>query len=374
MARYYVIAGESSGDLHGANLMKSLRQQDPDAVFRFWGGDRMSALAGKPVKHIRELAFMGFLEVLLNLRTIMHNIRLCKDDLVKFNPDVLILIDYPGFNLRIAEFARRQRIKVVYYISPQIWAWKQNRIKKIKKTVDKMLVILPFEKDFYASLGMEVEFVGHPLLDEVLPIRESEDYSTFIRKNQLPEKPVVALLPGSRKQEVSRMLKDMMAVAAHFPRHQFVVAGVSGLGKDFYQQLTHSANTAVVFDQTYSLLASSNAALVASGTATLETALFDVPQVVCYTANPVSYAIARRLVKIKYISLVNLIMDRPVLKELIQKDFNGQSLKDELTRLLDDQAYRNAMHGAYRELENVLGGQGASDKAAALAVKLAKSV
>ena len=374
MARYYVIAGESSGDLHGANLMKSLRQQDPDAVFRFWGGDRMSALAGQPVKHIRELAFMGFLEVLLNLRTIMHNIRLCKDDLVKFNPDVLILIDYPGFNLRIAEFARRQRIKVVYYISPQIWAWKQNRIKKIKKTVDKMLVILPFEKDFYASLGMEVEFVGHPLLDEVLPIRESADYSTFVRKNQLPEKPVVALLPGSRKQEVSRMLKDMMAVAAHFPRHQFVVAGVSGLGKDFYQQLTHSANTAVVFDQTYSLLANSNAALVASGTATLETALFDVPQVVCYTANPISYAIARRLVKIKYISLVNLIMDRPVLKELIQKDFNGQSLKDELTRLLDDQAYRNAMHGAYRELENVLGGQGASDKAAALAVKLAKSV
>ncbi len=373
MARYYVIAGESSGDLHGANLMKSLRQQDPNAVFRFWGGDRMSALAGQPVKHIRELAFMGFLEVLLNIRTILGNIRLCKDDLVKFKPDVLILIDYPGFNLRMAEFACRHRIKVVYYISPQIWAWKQSRIKKIKKTVDKMLVILPFEKDFYARLGMKVDFVGHPLLDEVLPIRESADYRAFIRKNGLPEKPVVALLPGSRRQEVSRMLKEMMAVATRFPQYQFVVAGVSGLGKAFYQQLKQSANTAVVFDQTYSLLANSKAALVASGTATLETALFNVPQVVCYTANPVSYAIARRLVKIKYISLVNLIMDRPVLKELIQKDFNGQSLKDELARLLHDQTYRNAMHAAYRELENALGGQGASDKAAALTVKLAKS-
>ncbi len=373
MARYYVIAGESSGDLHGANLVKSLRQQDPDAVFRFWGGDRMSALAGQPVKHIRELAFMGFLEVLLNIMTILRNIRLCKDDLVKYNPDVLILIDYPGFNLRIAEFARRQGMKVVYYISPQIWAWKQNRIKKIKKTVDRMLVILPFEKDFYARLGMDVDFVGHPLLDEVLPIRESADYRAFIRKNGLPEKPVVALLPGSRKQEVSRMLKEMLAVAAQFPDYQFVVAGVSGLGKDFYQQLTQPANAAVVYDQTYSLLANSRAALVASGTATLETALFNVPQVVCYTANPVSYAIARRLVKIKYISLVNLIMDRHVLKELIQQDFNRQKLTDELTRLLDDQDYRNAMHAAYRELESILGGQGASCTAAAMIAQLAQS-
>jgi lipid-A-disaccharide synthase len=372
MARYYIIAGESSGDMHGANLMKSLQQHDPNAVFRFWGGDRMSALAGKPVKHIRELAFMGFMEVVLNLRTIVHNLRLCKDDIIRFKPDVLILIDYPGFNLRIAEFAHRKGFKVVYYISPQIWAWKQNRIRKIKKSVDKMLVILPFEKDFYAGLGMKVEFPGHPLLDEVLPIRKSADYSEFIRKNQLPEKPVVALLPGSRKQEVSRMLNDMMDVAVHFPDYQFVVAGLSGLGKDFYQHFSHSANISVVFDQTYSLLANSKAALVASGTATLETALFNVPQVVCYRANPVSYAIARRLVKVNYISLVNLIMDRPVLKELIQKGFNKEILKDELTRLLFDLAYRSSMQSAYLELENKLGGQGASDKAAKIIIGMIK--
>ncbi len=364
MARYYLIAGESSGDMHGANLINRIKQHDASAHFRFWGGNRMMAQAGKPVMHINDLAFMGFWEVLVNIKAILKNIRHCKQDLLTYKPDVLILIDYPGFNLRMAKFAKNAGIKTAYYISPQIWAWKQNRIKTIKKTVDKMLVILPFEKEFYARFGMEVEFVGHPLLDEVLPIRKSNNFADFRSVNDLPDKPVVALLPGSRKQEVNRMLKGMTEVAADFPVHQFVVAGVSSLGMEFYEDFVQLENVSVVFDQTYALLANANAALVASGTATLETALFNVPQTVCYKANAVSVFIARRLVKIKYISLVNLIMDRDILKELIQSDFEKSLLKDELHRLLFDEAYRQEMQSSYRMLEKKLGGTGASDNAA----------
>ncbi len=370
MARYYIIAGESSGDMHGANLMKSIRKRDTDATFRFWGGDRMAKIAGEPVTHIRDLAFMGFWEVLVNLKTILKNIKACKLDILDFNPDVLVLIDYPGFNLRIAEYAKKNNIRVVYYISPQIWAWKQGRIRKIKKYVDKMLVILPFERDFYKRFGMDVDFVGHPLLDEVAPIRESSDLKTFKKENKLPDKPLVALLPGSRKQEVSRMLEGMVVMADEFLDHQFVVAGVSSLGRKFYDDFVKRENLSVVFDQTYALLANAKAALVASGTATLETALFDVPQTVCYKGNALSIFIARHLVHIKYISLVNLIMDQPVLKELIQKEFNKKALKLELEHLLYDQEYRLSMKDAYRMLEAKLGGTGASDQAAQIITRL----
>ena len=373
MARYYIIAGESSGDMHGANLMKSIQNHDRDASFRFWGGDRMAHIAGQPVKHIRDLAFMGFWEVLINIRTILKNIQNCKEDIRKYQPDTIVLIDYPGFNLRIAKFAKALNISVVYYISPQIWAWKQNRIRKIKKYVDKMLVILPFEKDFYKRFGMDVDFVGHPLLDEMVPIRESSDLKTFKMINNLPDKPLVALLPGSRKQEVSRMLESMVVMAGEFPDCQFVVAGVSSLGETFYDDFVRRDNLYVVFDQTYALLANASAALVASGTATLETALFGVPQTVCYKGNALSILIARHLVHIKYISLVNLIMDRPVLKELIQKDFNKKALKLELERLLYDQEYRLSMTNAYRKLEARLGGTGASDQAAQIITRLSTS-
>ncbi len=373
MARYYVIAGESSGDMHGANLIRRIKTQDTEARFRFWGGNRMMAEAGKPVMHINDLAFMGFWEVLVNINKILKNISLCKQDILSYKPDVLVLIDYPGFNLRMAKFAKKAGIKTAYYISPQIWAWKQNRIRTIKKSVDKMLVILPFEKEFYDRFGMDVEFVGHPLLDEVIPLKHSNNYTDFRSMNDLPAEPLVALLPGSRKQEVSRMLTGMTEVAADFSDHRFVVAGVSSLGMQFYEDFVRLENVSVVFDQTYALLANANAALVASGTATLETALFNVPQTVCYKANAVSVFIARRLVKIKYISLVNLIMDRPVLKELIQGDFGKTSLKAELHRLLFDQAYRQEMQSSYRVLEKRLGGAGASDNAAISICALAKS-
>ncbi len=370
MARYYVIAGESSGDMHGSNLIRCIKKADRQAAFRFWGGDRMAAEAGKPVKHIKDLAFMGFWEVLVNLKIILRNLRLCKNDLLEFNPDVIILIDYPGFNLRMAKFAKKNGLKVVYYISPQIWAWKQNRVNTIKKTVDKMLVILPFEKDFYKQCGMDVEFVGHPLLDEVLPLKQSNSYENFMVENHLPNKPLVALLPGSRKQEVTRMLKDMTDVASEFPDHQFVVAGVSSLGREFYQKFVQSENVSVVCNQTYALLANAKAALVASGTATLETALFGVPQVVCYKANALSVFIARRLVKIKYISLVNLILNQAALKELIQKDFDQKTLMIELKLLLSDKERRKKMISCYSLLEKKLGGTGASENAAKIVTQL----
>ncbi len=364
MARYYIIVGESSGDMHAANLMKEMKKRDPHAGFRVWGGDRMRDAGGEVVKHIRELAFMGFWEVIANLRTILRLIRYAKQDLLAWKPDALILVDYPGFNLKMAAFAKAHQIPVMYYISPQVWAWKQSRVKKIRKVVDKMLVILPFEKEFYQRHDMAVEFPGHPLLDEVIPKKKRDDYASFKASHNLPDKPIVALLPGSRRQEIKRMLKAMAALAPEFPSCQFVVAALTTQDPSVYQEHVRFDNVSIVQDQTYALLANADAALVASGTATLETALFGVPQTVCYKANYLSYLIAKQLIRVPYISLVNLIMNKPVLREIIQDEFTHDSLKEELHRLLYDQSYRNRLAEEYALLEQKLGGEGASAEAA----------
>ena len=361
---YYIIAGEASGDLHAANLMKQLKREDPSARFRVWGGDLMEAQGGVLVKHIRELAYMGFYEVLANLPGIIQNFRLCKKDILDWKPDVLVLVDYPGFNLRMAAFARKHGIRTVYYISPQIWAWKQGRVKKIRRDVDKMLVILPFEKEFYSRFGVDVSFVGHPLLDALEEVESRDDSQHFRTRHQLPASPLIAILPGSRKQEVTRLLGEMAAVAVDFPNHHFVVAGMSSVPRSVYDGVDAPENVSVVFDQTYALLANAEAAMVASGTATLETALFQVPLVVCYTANRLSFWIARRLVKVKYISLVNLIMDRPLVKELIQNAFHKKAVSVELALLLGDSSHRNHILSGYEELRMLLGGPGASRRAA----------
>ncbi|MEO8086163.1 MAG: lipid-A-disaccharide synthase [Bacteroidota bacterium] len=364
--KYYLIAGEASGDMHAANLMKELKRSDPSADFRFWGGDLMEKEGGTLVKHYRDLAFMGFTEVVMNLRTILRNIEFCKSDLLNHKPDALILIDYPGFNLRIAEFAKQHGIKVFYYISPQIWAWKQSRVHKIKRIVDKMYVILPFEKEFYKKFDYEVEFVGHPLLDEIEKIKaQSKTLADFTRDNKLNDKPIVALLPGSRRQEISVMLPLMLSVVEAFPGFQFVIAAAPSVPGKFLSDVIGNKNVSVVSGQTYSLLTHATAALVTSGTATLETALFGVPEVVCYKGGWISYSIARLLIKVDYISLVNLIMNREVVKELIQNELNSSSLKDELNSILMDQQKINAMKADYIVLKEMLGGSGASVKTAA---------
>ncbi|MDQ0783318.1 lipid-A-disaccharide synthase [Chryseobacterium sp. W4I1] len=360
--KYYIIAGEASGDLHGSNLMKALLQKDPQADIRFWGGDLMKAQGGTLVKHYRDLAFMGFLEVAMNLRTILNNIKFCKEDIRNNKPDVLILIDYPGFNLRIARFAKELGIKVVYYISPQLWAWKEGRVEIIKKYVDEMMVILPFEEDFYKKHGVHSHFVGHPLLDAISSLKELS-IEEFKKENGLNEKEIIALLPGSRKQEVEKMLEIMLSVRPHFKNYQFVIAGAPSLPKDFYQKYVDD-NVHFVSNRTYDLLRCSKAALVTSGTATLETALLNIPEVVCYRGSKISYAIAKRLVKnINYISLVNLIMDREVVTELIQTDLNTKNLVEELHKIIEGEK-RNQMLEDYRLLREKLGGKGASEKAA----------
>ncbi len=362
--KYYLIAGEASGDLHASNLIKAIKQLDPDARFRAWGGDRMQKEGATIVKHIDELSFMGFAEVLLNLPTILNNIKLCKADIIDYQPDTVIFIDYPGFNLRIANFVRKQNIKTIYYISPQVWAWHKSRVKKIRRDIDKMLVILPFEQDFYFKHNYNVEFVGHPLLDAL----ERTDHipeADFRRKNNLAENnPVIALLPGSRKQEIKKMLAIMCEVSDNYPGYQFVIAGTTGHSEDLYRQFSGKSDIPVVFDQTYNLLRIAYAALVTSGTATLETALIGVPQIVCYKANTISYQIARRLVDIKFISLVNLIMDEEVVKEMIQNDFNTTNLVKELREITENDHYRAEILNKYKQLRKKLGGTGASAKAA----------
>ena len=366
--KYYIIAGEASGDLHASNLMKSLLKKDAHAEFRFWGGDLMTAVAGfEPVKHYKELAFMGFLEVAKNLRTILKNIKFCKEDLKHNQPDVLILVDYPGFNLRIAEFAKSLNIKVVYYISPQLWAWKEGRVEKIRKFVDEMLVILPFEKDFYQKHNVEAHFVGHPLLDAISDLREI-DSTQFKKDHHLTDKDIIALLPGSREQEVTKMLELMLSVRPAFKDYQFVIAGAPSLPKEFYQQYVDE-NVHFVSDKTYDLLRCSKAALVTSGTATLETALLNIPEVVCYRSSTISYEIGKRVVKnIKYISLVNIIMDREIVTELIQSGLNTQNLVKELRSILKGDR-REQMLQDFELLREKLGGKGASDLAADLIVK-----
>ncbi len=366
--KYYIIAGEASGDLHGSNLMKALKQKDPNAEFRFWGGDLMRAQGGTLVKHYRDLAFMGFLEVAKNLRTILNNIRFCKRDIKSYHPDVLILVDYPGFNLRIAKFAKESGTKVVYYISPQLWAWKESRVEIIKKYVDEMLVILPFEEDFYKKHGVHSHFVGHPLLDAISSLQDI-DTDGFKEANGLNKKEIIALLPGSRKQEVEKMLEIMLSVRPYFKEYQFVIAGAPSLAEEFYQKYVDD-NVHFVSNKTYDLLRCSKAALVTSGTATLETALLNIPEVVCYRGSKISYAIAKRLVKnIRYISLVNLIMDREVVKELIQDDLNTRHLVEELRKILEGDKRRQVLND-YELLREKLGGKGASEKAAEIIVKL----
>ncbi|OAD90098.1 lipid-A-disaccharide synthase [Aequorivita soesokkakensis] len=363
--KYYLIAGEASGDLHGANLMKALKKEDAKADFRFWGGDLMKAVGGVEVKHYRELAFMGFAEVVMNLGTILKNIKLCKKDIETYNPDVLIFIDYPGFNFRIMKWARNKGYKTHYYISPQIWAWKEGRIKDIKRDVDEMYVILPFEKDFYEKKHeFPVHFVGHPLIDAIYS-QKQVDPETFKKENGLDNRPVVALLPGSRKQEIKKMLEIMISVAKDFKDYQFVIAGAPSQEKSFYETFLSTKNVHFVTNKTYDLLSISDAALVTSGTATLETALFKVPQVVCYKGSKISYEIAKRVIKLDYISLVNLILDKEVVTELIQNDFNTKRLKEELTKILDP--YKRAtMFLDYYDLEKALGGRGASENTAKL--------
>ena len=379
--KYYIIAGEASGDLHGSNLIRELKKLDVAADIRCWGGDKMQEAGGELVKHYRDLAFMGFTEVLMNLRTIFRNLKLCKQDILQYKPDALILIDYPGFNLRIAKWAKQQALftksgaKIIYYISPQVWAWKENRVKMMKQCIDKMLVILPFEKDYFKNKwNWEVQYVGHPLVEVIDSYKRHEvnNPMIFSMPENLAEKEYkgrIALLPGSRKQEIRIKLPVMLRVADQFPDYQFFVARAPGLESSFYDTFSAGRfNVGFVINQTYELLMRSKAALVTSGTATLETALFGVPEVVCYKGSPISYQIARRVIKVKYISLVNLIMDRRVVKELIQDEMTVENLSTELNELLTNQDRIAMLRQDYDELRQLLSKGGNASAKAALSI------
>jgi len=362
--RIYIIAGEASGDLHGGNLVKALFNEAAEArselIIRAWGGDRMAAAGAEVVKHYSELAFMGFTQVIMNLRTILRNIDACKADIEAFTPDAIILIDYPGFNLRIAQWAHYKGIPVHYYISPQVWAWKKGRVHTIKKVVDRMYVILPFEKEWYAQYGMDVDFVGHPLLDAI----EQEGSSEVLPLPGADSRPVIALLPGSRRQEIVRMLPLMIKAVRHFPQYRAVLAAAPSVPDADYVDLIGDAPITLVKDRTYDILRTAHSALVTSGTATLETALFGVPEVVCYSGSAINVWLAKRLVNIEYISLVNLIMEREVVRELIQSDLNEKGLSAELERISSEGDYRNTMIEGLSALREKLGGPGASKKVA----------
>jgi len=359
--KYYLIAGEPSGDLQASYLVKELAKADTEAEFRCFGGDLMEAQGATVVKHYKELAFMGVEAVLMNIRTIFKNLSLCKEDIKKYKPDVLILVDYPGFNMKIAKWAKENNITVYYYISPKIWAWNQKRVHKIKKIIDKMFVILPFEEAFYKRFNYPVDFVGHPLLDSIAD-REQIGFDFFCKTHQLSNKPIIALLPGSRKQEISAMLQLMLTVVDKFPDHQFVIAGAPSQKLAFYKQFINT-DISIIENETYDLLQHSYAALVVSGTATLETALFKVPQVVCYKTGWIFYNLAKMAIKTKYISLVNLIMDKETVKELIQSELNTENLIYELTKITKGE-HRDKMLSDYEVLNQKLGGIGASKRAA----------
>ena len=367
--KYYIIAGEASGDLHASNLMRGLKTADPDARFRVWGGDLMQAEGGEIVKHYRDLAFMGIGEVVSHLPDIFGNMSFCKRDLLQHRPDVVILVDYPGFNLSIAAFTHKHHIPTYYYISPKVWAWQERRVKIIKKYVDRMFVIFPFEVGFYAKHDYRVDFQGNPLIDAIDEKREKlPDRATFLQKNGLPDRPVIALLAGSRKQEISRLLPEMLAVRKHFPSYQFLLAGAPAIDPGFYQQfLAPEDQVTLLFGQTYDILKHAEAALVTSGTATLETALFRVPQVVCYKTGKMSYRIGTLFFHDKFFSLVNIIMGKEVVKELLQHDVAGR-MQTELERILTDDAYRQQMLAQYDTLRELSGGRGASDRVARLMV------
>lgn len=358
--KLYIIAGEASGDLHGSNLIKQLKNIDSAIDIRCWGGDKMQAEGATLVKHFKELAFMGFIEVVKNLPTILKNISFCKEDILAYKPNAIILIDYPGFNLRIAKWAKQQGIKVIYYISPQVWAWKENRVQLMKQCIDKMICIIPFEKDFYKNKwNWDVEYVGHPLVEVV-------EQFNIQHSNLKIENNIIALLPGSRKQEILTKLPIMLSVVEHFPTYQFVVAKAPGLDEDFYNNLIAPyKNVSWVVNETYALLSKAKAALVTSGTATLETALFGVPQIICYKGSNISYQIAKKLIKIKFIGLVNLIMDKEVVKELIQHQLTTQNLHKELTLLLEDGIKLQQLKSDYALLWQLLKqGGNASENAA----------
>ncbi len=362
--KYFLIAGEASGDLHASNLMRAILRKDASSEFQFWGGDKMEEVSGiQPLKHYRELAFMGFIEVVMNLRTILGNIKLVKKQIEAFSPDALIMIDYPGFNMRIAEWAKKKGIHVYYYISPQIWAWKQNRVHALKRDVTIMLTILPFEQAFYRQFDMEVDFVGHPLLDAIAD-RKQPTVQEVLGSDD--GRKIIALLPGSRKQEITSMLSTMLVMPARFPQYRFVVAGAPSQTAEFYNSLGLNG-AELLMNRTYDLLSISHAACVTSGTATLETALFNVPEVVCYKGSSISYMIAKRLVKISYISLVNLIADREVVTELIQGEMNPKRLEKELADILDTER-RQTMLEDFQVLKKLLGGPGASERTAEIIV------
>ncbi len=359
--KYYFISGEASGDLHAANCIKEILKIDAAADFRFTGGDLMEEVTGiKADIHIREMAFMGFVEVLKNISAIRKNFKIVKQSILKFKPDVLVLVDYPGFNLRMAKWATEHAIKVDYYISPTVWAWKEGRVEQIKKYTNKLFVILPFEEDFYKKHNHQVYFVGHPLLDAIENKRSRlKSKENFIKENLLGQQPIIAVLPGSRVQEIEFMLKNMVDVMSNFKNYQFVIAGSNTISKHYYKSLEQK-NIKVVFNQTYELMSYAEAGIIKSGTSTLESALFKLPQVVCYKTGAVSFAIGKRLVNIKYISLVNLIMDKPVVKELIQNEFTVKNISNELSKLIHDKNYRKTMIDEYSTLIKNLGGTGAS--------------
>ena len=368
--RYYIIAGEASGDLHGSNLVRSILEEDSTAEIRAWGGDLMQSSGAEIVKHYRDLAFMGFWEVLKNIWTILANFRFAKREIAEWRPDVLILIDFPGFNLRMAKWASKRGIRVFYYISPQIWAWHTSRVHRIKKDVERMYVILPFEKEFYGKHNFEVEYVGHPLLDVTEQIEVPED---FRKVHELDDRPIIAMLPGSRKQEIEAMLPRMAAMVEKFPAYQFVVAGAPALKGEYYhsllQKLQAPANQLkIVSGSTYLLLKCARAALVTSGTATLETALLGTPQVVCYKSSALSYWLARRLVRVSFISLVNLIVEAPLVRELIQGNLNDQELELALEDALSESGRSRILEG-YKTLRTKIGTPGASARAGQLMVR-----
>ncbi|WP_016776331.1 lipid-A-disaccharide synthase [Anaerophaga thermohalophila] len=369
--KYYIIAGEASGDLHASNLIKELKQLDSEADFRFWGGDLMAAQGGTLVRHYRDTAWMGVWEVLMHLKSIFRNLDECREDILRYRPDVIILVDYPGFNLRIARFANEFGFKVFYYISPKIWAWNTGRVKKIKKWVDKMFTILPFETDFFAKHGVPVVYSGNPILDAINERKyKDEKREDFLSRHSLPDRPIIAILPGSRTQEIERLLPDMLAMKKYFPEHQFIVAGAPSFSSDYYNNfLPEREHVKVIFDETYALLQQAKAAMVTSGTATLEAALLNCPQVVCYKMWGGAFTdfVAKKIIiKVPYISLVNLIAGREVVAELFQKDMTGENLKAELQKILFDESVRHKIFDGYDEIRQIMGGPGSSKKTARL--------
>lgn len=364
--KYYIIAGEASGDLHGSNLIKALHVKDPQATIQCWGGEAMEAAGATLRKHYKDLAFMGFVEVLFHLKTILRNLSFCKEDILQFQPDVLVLIDYPGFNMRIATWAKQQGIKVVYYISPQVWAWKEKRVHSLKASVDKLLVILPFEVEYFKQWNFEVDYVGHPLI-EVITEAKQKGAGTA-----LATKPIIALLPGSRKQEIAAKLPIMLSLVPLFPVYQFVIAQAPSMDADFYKTWMPAEGVLLVPNRTYDIVQQASAAIVTSGTATLETALFGVPQLVCYKGNPISFWLAKRFIKIKFIALANLIMNRSIVPELIQDDLNTKNLQVHLQKLLMDEHTQQQLQADYAELWTALGSKNASEAAANAVLSMAQ--